>query len=209
MRGKYKRKKQRKDALAKTKAPVPSTIDHELATTPQIAENGSERKEEPMSFIKLMKGDPRFRVEVAAVSVGVLVLVVYGFQLDAMLRSNRLTRESIRNTAKQFQIDQRPYVWDNNIINPVNVKIVSGQRMWINLSLINFGKAPALHSRGAAKIFIGENAMHEADEWFDSIGDKPFADDPNDTGIVVPPPASQVGKSPKKARSAVGVISLL
>src|ERR1022692_4895556 len=98
-----------------------------------------------------------------------------------------LTRKSIENTGKQFQIDQRPYIWDSNVTDPTNVKIEAGQKMWININLINFGRAPALSARGVAKIFIGTNGMHDADDWFAALGEKALPDDPNDTGIVVPP----------------------
>jgi hypothetical protein len=98
-----------------------------------------------------------------------------------------LTREAITNNTTQFQIDQRPYVWDSNVTDPANVKIEAGQKMWINISLINFGKAPALRSKGVAKIFFGNNALQDADEWFAALGEKPLPDDPSDTGIVVPP----------------------
>jgi hypothetical protein len=95
-----------------------------------------------------------------------------------------LTREAINNNAKQFQIDQRPYVWTNNIKPEISIQ--AGQRMWANISLIDYGKSPALKLRIVGKIFIGTTAKQDADQWFAIFGDKSFSD-PEQSEIVVPP----------------------
>jgi len=95
-----------------------------------------------------------------------------------------LTREAITNSSKQFQIDQRPYVWTNNVTPEISIQ--AGQRMWANLVLINYGRAPALKVRIAGKIFIGQTAKSDADKWFSDLGDKQFSD-PSNSEIVVPP----------------------
>ena len=96
-----------------------------------------------------------------------------------------LTRESITNNTKQFQIDQRPYVWDNNVRPGVSIE--PNQKMWANIVMINFGKSPALKTRIVGKIFVGPNAMSDADSCFTQIGDNRFQENPADTGTVVPP----------------------
>src|SRR5258708_4102432 len=45
-----------------------------------------------------------------------------------------LTRESINNNSKQFQIDQRPYLWTTN--RRPQITIVADQRMWANIELV-------------------------------------------------------------------------
>jgi hypothetical protein len=84
MRSKYKRKKQRQQTFEQSPTPIAPGIDQKLAAEPKSPTEGQERQEESMSFVTLFKNDPKFRVEVAAVLVGILVLIVYGFQLRAM-----------------------------------------------------------------------------------------------------------------------------
>jgi len=96
-----------------------------------------------------------------------------------------LLSTSITNNTQQFQIDQRPYIWDNNMRPGVSAE--PEQKMWANIAMINYGKSPALRTRIKGKIFFGPNAMAQADGWFAEIGNKPFAEDISDRGTVVPP----------------------
>lgn len=95
-----------------------------------------------------------------------------------------LTRESIDNNSKQFQIDQRPYLWTTNT-NP-QISIVAGQRVWANIQMADYGKAPAIKLRVAGMIFFGPTAKNDADVWFNGLADKVFTD-PDMSEFVVPP----------------------
>jgi hypothetical protein len=80
-----------------------------------------------------------------------------------------LTRESIDNNSKQFQFDQRPYLGVLDYANRKEIVMETGKKMSVNFPLANYGKSPAVHAQLAGKIFIGPNAMQEADKWFESF----------------------------------------
>ena len=97
-----------------------------------------------------------------------------------------LTRESINNSSKHFQIDQRPYVWKLNYLPPKNIHIVANERMWINIHWVNYGKSPAVRTSVTGKIFVGPTAMQDADQWFTNLGVGPLVAQPSEEIIVVP-----------------------
>jgi hypothetical protein len=115
--------------------------------------------------------------DVAAFCLALAVAAIYYCQLKSMQASVDLARSTA-------QIDQRPYVWDNNVKPGVSVE--ANQRMWANISMINYGKSPALKTRMTGPIFIGQTAMADADRWFAQFGNNPFTD-PNESETVVPP----------------------
>ena len=167
MRGKYKRKKQRKGTSPHINRAISTNVDQEVSTEPNKANDRQEQKEEPVSFVKLWNDDPKFRVEVIAVGGGLCVLVVYIFQLIAMLSSNQLTRAALNDSRDHFTQDQRPYVW---IAGTPNEKgsasvvfgrdIVSG--LWgPNVSFKNYGKSPAVHVRGDFRLVTGKDALSQ------------------------------------------------
>jgi hypothetical protein len=94
-----------------------------------------------------------------------------------------LTRVALEDSSDQFHIDQRPYVWTNNVAPEITIQ--AGQRMWANISLINYGKSPALKARMVGKIFTGNAAKEQADQWFASHDNKPISAD--DSEVVIPP----------------------
>jgi hypothetical protein len=114
------------------------------------------------------------------------VLTLIGVVIYAALTYwlGHMTRESINNNSKQFQIDQRPYLWTTNTIPQIT--ITEGQKMWANIELADFGKAPALKVRVGGVIFVGPNAKQDTDVWFNGLADKLFTD-PDQSEIVVPP----------------------
>jgi hypothetical protein len=178
MRGKHKRKKQRQKTLAHSQSSVTTGIDQKAAAEPESPADRQDEEEDSMSFIKLIKDDPRFRFEVIAVFVGIAVLVVYIFQLCA-------TRESINNSVNQFQIDQRPYLWTTEAYP--KIVIIGGKRVLANIPFANYGKSPALRTRVIGKIFIGPTAKEDAESWFLIFGgNKPITKRAN-SEVVVPP----------------------
>jgi len=100
-----------------------------------------------------------------------------------------LTRESIDNNSKQFQIDQRPYVWTTEISQSVHIK--AGEQLWTNFYFANFGKSPALKEVNLAVAFFGPKAREEAEGWFQLIHskewDQALKDNPHDFESVIPP----------------------
>lgn len=110
-----------------------------------------------------------------------------------------MTRESIDNNTKQFQIDQRPYLWTTN--TKPEMSIQKDQRMWVNIHMVDFGKSPAIKIRVLGKIFIGSNAKDDADKWFGLLEDK-FFDDPNMTETVAPPGIPSIFPQPSEKEKA-------
>ncbi|MGB8013628.1 MAG: hypothetical protein WCF68_18595 [Terriglobales bacterium] len=106
-----------------------------------------------------------------------------------------MTRELIDKTTKQFQIDQRPYVWDSGDMEPTRLDVVEGKQLLINLSWINYGRSPALRESGIGDIFVGPDCMEKADRWFASLGTNPLPGAPIKERVIpqgIPP-------SPEKA----------
>jgi hypothetical protein len=68
--------------------------------------------------------------------IAAAVLLIYTF-LTGWL--GLPTRESIDNNTRQFQKDQRPYVWQDNVAHKISIE--PNQRMWANIHLINYGKS--------------------------------------------------------------------
>ncbi len=124
------------------------------------------------------------RKQFVATVVGSLLIAVY---TAVAIWQACLMRKTITKSDEHFRIDERPYVWTSNVTNPKDVSIKAGQRMWINLHLLNFGKAPALRVRGTAWIFIGQGALRDADNWFAAYGEKELPESQNDAGLVIPP----------------------
>jgi hypothetical protein len=97
-----------------------------------------------------------------------------------------LTRAAIRDAREQFVKDQRPYVWIFEYIDPKNVHINENEKMWINLPLINYGKSPAVRAKSTGKIFMGPDAMKQADKWFNDLGTGPILTEPDAVDIFPP-----------------------
>jgi hypothetical protein len=144
VRGKYKRKKQRQNATQQSHPPVSSAIDQEMSAEPTRPTERQEKKENPVRFIKLMKDDPKFRVEVIAVVVGAAVLGVYVFQLIAM-------RDSIEQTQRNFESDQAPVVWTT----PQPPEIEIGKKLKWNILYSNYGRSPAREVRTCGLLAMG------------------------------------------------------
>ena len=100
-----------------------------------------------------------------------------------------LTRQIIKDASKQFRIDQRPYVWTNESAEPFGMHVVKGERLTLSVDWVNYGRSPALREASLGQIYIGPNAMQQADRWFAGLGDKPLPPPPD--GLlkerVIPP----------------------
>jgi hypothetical protein len=105
-----------------------------------------------------------------------------------------MTRESIDNNSKQFQIDQRPYVWALEYTPTKNVHIAANEAMWINIAWVNHGKSPAVRAMCTGKIFVGKDAMQEADKWFASLGTGQLPSQPTAETIIPPGIPSDLDK---------------
>jgi hypothetical protein len=140
MRGKHERKKQRNSTPPQLNASVVTKVDQEMSAKSDKAKERQEKQGEPVSFIKLWKEDPKFRVEVIAVGGGLCVLIVYIFQLCAMLTSNQLNRIATENSTKQFRIDQRPLL-KIEIVSAAGFK--EGTKVMGDVKVSNVGKTPA------------------------------------------------------------------
>jgi hypothetical protein len=109
--------------------------------------------------------------------IAAIVAVIYFFQLVAM-------RDSVDLARTTAQIDQRPYLWTTNQRPKITIK--AGEKMWANIQMVDYGKAPALRCRSTGKIFIGPTAKSEADQWFADQGAR-YITQPNQTEFPIPP----------------------
>lgn len=121
----------------------------------------------PPDFVEEDKADRKDQKTHRNKNFVVSVLTLIGVIIYAGLTywMGHMTRESINNNTRQFQIDQRPYLWWNNVAPETSIQ--AGEKMWANIQLINYGKAPALKMQAKGKIFIGPDASKDADEWFE------------------------------------------
>lgn len=62
----------------------------------------------------------------------------------------------------QFFQDQRPYVMPRT----GNSNFIPGQQLMVNFRIGNYGKSPAIEAGGAGKVFVGDDALQQADRWF-------------------------------------------
>jgi hypothetical protein len=98
-----------------------------------------------------------------------------------------LTRAAISDAREQFVKDQRPYVWSLEYTPTKDAPhIVANEKMWANISWVNYGKSPAIRAKGTGKIFVGPDAMQQADKWFASLGAGPLPSEPNAETIIAP-----------------------
>jgi hypothetical protein len=116
--------------------------------------------------------------------VGLLTLIAVTIYAGLTAWQAYLTRESINNNTKQFQIDQRPYLWTANTRPQTNIKV--GEKMWANIHTADYGKSPAIDVKITGKIFIGPTARKDAYQWFDVLGDR-VLNSPDDSVTVIPP----------------------
>lgn len=114
-----------------------------------------------------------------------------GLQTDRLIgqvaEQSQVARESLAESRLQFQRDQRPYVMPK----AVPLTFEPNREVAVNLYSGNYGKTPAMKVGGAAKIFLGDNALIQAYRWFDKEAPKVFA---RSNGAVIPPgtPASGI-----------------
>jgi len=120
-------------------------------------------------------------------------------QLLAFQDQARALQQSAATIRRQWIDDQKPLV-TAPIIKPIT--IAEGQPMMFNVYFANYGKSPALKASGKGMIFIGKDAVKDADEWFRTDAPKPMLHAPT---AIIPPgvPATD----PKGNVTSVGVFS--
>jgi hypothetical protein len=72
----------------------------------------------------------------------------------------------------------------NGFISPDDIHIVKNERMWMNVNLVNYGRSPALRESFTGKIFIGPDAMEQADRWFAGLGNGPLLGGPDKERVI-------------------------
>ena len=133
MRGKYKQKKERQKTLQLSNfATITTGVNKEMPNEPNVQQKPGKRENPSVGFLKLIKTDQKFRVEVIAGYAGVLVLIVYALQLWVMDQTRK--------------IDQRAWisVTTTGFDASVNKPAVAG------LQIVNTGKTPARRVEGVA-----------------------------------------------------------
>ena len=126
-----------------------------------------------------------------------LAMVIYtGFTVRIYKSANdsaqeaRLAREQ---SAKQFDSDQRPYLWISaqSTYSIPNMPIVS------QIYIANYGKTPAIRERELGTVFWGPDALMKADHWFAGIRPEYWKGVPEH---IIPP---GIPPDPKKTNSAI------
>lgn len=97
-----------------------------------------------------------------------------------------MSRELIDDTNKHFQADQRPYVWYGGSFDQIGLHVVENEKLMLDIHWVNYGRSPAINVGSKAAVFIGPQAMQQADDWFTNLGDKPLPVD-STTRLVIPP----------------------
>lgn len=144
MRGKNQSKKKKQQTPHQPQPPIPPRVNQEVPTAPKSSAERSGKKDKPVSFVKLIKEDPKFRLETIAAMIGAAVLGVYAFQLSAM-------RDAIAQTQRNFESDQAPVVWTSP--QPPVVEI--GKRLTWDVPFSNYGRSPARNVRHCALLSLG------------------------------------------------------
>lgn len=106
---------------------------------------------------------------IAAIGVGVA-----GLQWWVM-------RGQIDEMRHQFRQDQRPYVMPTKVEPFLPMP---GHPIQINVRWVNYGKSPALQVRTRAAVLFGNNALEQADKWFEVDAQNPLIGAPE---MIIPP----------------------
>lgn len=91
-------------------------------------------------------------------------------QAKAANRLAEIANESLDETRRQFQRDQRPFLVPNMVPRPG----VTDSKIAVDIHMINYGKTPALRTGGLVAIFSGADALSKADKWFEREAPKAF-----------------------------------
>jgi hypothetical protein len=144
VRGKNKRKKKRHNAPPNTQVAIPARVDQEMPTEPDHSTDRNDDKKKTMGFLQLIKSDPKFRVEVSAVAVGLFVLLVYGCQL-------RVMQKQLAFSAEQMKSDQRAWVG----VKDFQVERYGPKQIFkMKVVLSNSGKTPSVNMHRATQFMF-------------------------------------------------------
>lgn len=120
-----------------------------------------------MSFVRLFKDDPKFRVEVSAVLVGILVLIVYGFQLCAMRSQLTVMQETLQIERPWVGPTGRKIVTKESIdpVTKKSIKSATGVAWYFQ----NGGRTPAIRTRIDVVVKMGPPVPVSLDVSRDSL----------------------------------------
>jgi hypothetical protein len=156
-------KKHKKDRSKK----VVSTMADQIPTAISRADNPQNEAQEienKYSRIPVYK-PPDSMVAVWGLLAAIVVAAIYFFQYLAMLNSIQVLKA-------QFQQDQRPYVYSTKY-DPA--QLLPNNWLASNVYYGNFGKSPAYHLTWDGRIFHGKDAIGQANNWFDKLGQGPLS----------------------------------
>jgi hypothetical protein len=120
-------------------------------------------------------------------AVGVAFLIGYttfaALQWCEMRRTNNLSTQALSNAKKQFERDQRPYVWPAEIV-PFPLRV--GEQIRANVFLVKYGKTPALREKygGKVLVYVGKGTLFQADEFFENFDENNIV---GGSEIIIPP----------------------
>ncbi|HSY92946.1 MAG TPA: hypothetical protein VK812_16365 [Candidatus Binatus sp.] len=137
--------------------------------------------------------------------LGILFLIAYTYET---YRTNNLTQcalniskiqfatsqanakqqfdQAQRSSTDQFREDQRPYVWRPS--ESITAQAANGEPVVFTFPFINYGKSPAIQERSIGKVFLGNNALSKADNWFAALDRRHLG--PKDSPPAVIPPTA-------------------
>jgi hypothetical protein len=90
-------------------------------------------------------------LEITGVSLGILVAVIYIFQLRAMQKQIALTEAAISNAQENFRIDESPVMW----ATPQKPIVEADHPILWDVRFTNYGKSSARNVRFCAAISFG------------------------------------------------------
>jgi hypothetical protein len=101
-------------------------------------------------------------------------------QARAAIALANAAEKNLQETRILFNKGQRPYVIQRATLHPIS----NNSPIRVDLSRINYGKSPAVKTATSGSVFIGENAMAEAEQWFEVHAPTVFR---YETGEVIAP----------------------
>lgn len=101
-------------------------------------------------------------------------------QAEAVNRLAEIARESLAESRDHSQRDLRPYVIPSIEPGP----LVEGLPITARHFLVNYGKSPALKTSGYMAVFVGKDALSQADKWFAEEINQHFN---TELGAAIPP----------------------
>jgi hypothetical protein len=102
MKGKHKCKKKREDAPQGEHLATMNAGKEQKHTGEEDSKAKTDKSENPMNNVSKWWNDPAHVIQSAGIGIGVIVAIIYGCQLSQMVKSNKISRESLQSAQRAF-----------------------------------------------------------------------------------------------------------